>query len=73
MRHRRLEDLQDEILENPNELFIRSKSNHSAMVSFRGGSSFLIRGDFSGTREECEAEARRVLSRNKPNRGVRTS
>lgn len=67
MRHRRLEDLQDEILENHKEVFIQSNSRHSALVSFKDGRSFLIQGDFSGTPAENEEEARRILSGNEPN------
>ena len=67
MLHSRLQDMLDEMLSNPDEMFVSSNSKHCALVTLRNGSSFLIEGDFSGTPEECEAEARRILSR--PTRG----
>jgi hypothetical protein len=57
----RLQDMYDEMIEHPNEMFIVSNSRHSALVSI-DGSTFLIEGDFSGTPEECEAEARRIIT-----------
>lgn len=63
MRHSRLKDMIDEMLSDPQEMFVSSNSKHCALVSLRDGTSFLIDGDFSGTPEECEAEARRVLRR----------
>lgn len=57
-----LQNMYDEMLDNPNNLFIVSNSRHSALVSTSDGSTFLIEGDFSGTPEECEAEARRIIS-----------
>lgn len=72
MFHSRFQDIQDEVLEHPNNLFIVSNSKHSALVSLRG-STFLIEGDFSGTPEECEAEARAILTNlNKPRTRRRT-
>lgn len=76
MLHGRLQDMLDEMLDNPNELFIESNSRHSALVSLRDGRSFLIQGDFSGTPAQCEAEARRILretnTRNRKSRRVRS-
>ena len=62
MVHSTLHNMYDEMLDNPNNLFIVSNSRHSALVSTSDGSTFLIEGDFSGTPEECEAEARRIIS-----------
>jgi hypothetical protein len=62
MLHSRLQDMLDEMLSDPDELFIASKSRRSALISLRDGTTFFIEGDFSGTQEECEAEARRILS-----------
>ncbi len=61
MLHSRLQDMLDEMLSNPDELFIASKSRRSALIALKDGSTFLIEGDFSGTQAECEAEARRIL------------
>ena len=49
----------DEMIDHPNEMFIVSNSKHAALISVNG-STFLIEGDFSGTPEEREAEARRI-------------
>lgn len=61
MLHSRLQDMLDEMLSDPDELFISSNSRRSALISLRNGQTFLIEGDFSGTPEQCEAEARRIL------------
>lgn len=61
MLHSRLQDMLDEMLSDPDELFIASNSRRSALISLRNGQTFLIEGDFSGTPEQCEAEARRIL------------
>lgn len=61
MLHSRLQDMLDEMLSDPDELFIASKSRRSALIALKDGTTFLIEGDFSGTQEECEAEARRIL------------
>lgn len=68
MLHSRLKDMIDEMLSDPQEMFVASNSKHCALVSLKDGTSFLIEGDFSGTPEECEAEARRVLRRSQPSR-----
>jgi len=51
----------DEMLSDPDELFIASNSRRAALIALRNGQTFLIEGDFSGTQEQCEAEARRIL------------
>lgn len=61
MLHSRLQDMLDEMLSDPDELFIASNSRRSALISLRDGTTFFIEGDFSGTQDECEAEARRIL------------
>ena len=61
MHYNTLDHMYDEMLEHPDKLFIVSNSKHSALVSVKG-STFLIKGDFSGTPEECEAEARRIIN-----------
>jgi len=63
MLHSRLSNMLDEMLDDPNEMFISSNSKHCALVTLGDGNSFLIEGDFSGTPKECEAEARRILNR----------
>ena len=62
MVHSTLHDMYDEMIEHPNDMFIVSNSKHSALVSTSDGSTFLIRGDFTGTPEECEAEARKIIA-----------
>jgi hypothetical protein len=69
MVHSKLQDMYDEMLENPDELFVVSNSKHSALISL-DGSTFLIEGDFSGTPEQCEAEARRIIAQS--SRGARS-
>jgi len=60
MHYNTLDHMYDEMLEHPDESFIVSNSRHAALVSVNG-STFFIEGDFSGTPEECEAEARRII------------
>jgi hypothetical protein len=67
MVHSRLQDMYDEMIEHPNQLFIVSNSKHAALVSVKG-STFLLEGDFSGTPEECEAEARRIIENSQSRR-----
>lgn len=62
MRHRSLREMLDEMLEDPDELFITSQSRRCALIALRDGTTLFLEGDFSGTPEECEAEARRMLS-----------
>ena len=68
MLHSRLQDMLDEMLSDPREMFIASNSKHCALITLKDGTTFLIQGDFSGTPEECEAEARRILRRDRPAR-----
>jgi hypothetical protein len=68
MHHGRLQDLLDEMLEDPHESFIASNSKRAALITLKDGSTFLIEGDFSGTDAENEAEARRVLRSTTPRR-----
>jgi hypothetical protein len=60
MFHSTLENMLYDRLDHPGELFIASKSKRCALIVLKGA-SYLIRGDFTGTPEECEAEARRIL------------
>jgi len=61
MHHGTLQDMLDEMLENPDELFISSNSKHCALFSTSDGAFLFLEGDFSGTPEECEAEVRRIM------------
>jgi hypothetical protein len=64
MRHsnmQELQDMMDEMLFAPDELFISSNSKHCALFSSADGAFFFLEGDFSGTPEECEAEVRRIM------------
>lgn len=61
MRHGKFVDMQDEMFIDPNNLFLVSNSKHAALVSNDEGRTMLLRGDFSGTPEENEAEMRRIL------------
>jgi hypothetical protein len=65
MIHRNFREMLDEMLEDPDELFITSNSRHCALVSLRDGTTlFFVEGDFSGTPEENEAKVRRILNQN---------
>ena len=70
MIHRRLKDMLDEMLEDPDELFIQSNSKHCALIALKDGTTFFIEGDFSGTQDQCEAEARRILNGLKTNKEI---
>lgn len=61
MLHSTLDDMLDDMLANPDELFISSNSKHCALYSTADGAFLFLEGDFSGTPEECEAEVRRLL------------
>jgi len=61
MFHGDLDDILDELEGQHEEMFIASISRHAALITQKNGSAFLISGDFSGTPEENEAEARRIL------------
>lgn len=73
MLHGDLDDILDELDGEHEEMFISSVSKHAALITQRDGSSFLISGDFSGTPEENEAEARRILRGVKRDRRRRRS
>jgi len=62
MHHSTLKDMLDEMLENPDELFISSNSKHCALYSTDDGAFLFLDGDFSGTPAQCEAEVRRIMS-----------
>jgi len=64
MIHRSLREMLDEMLNDPDELFITSASKHAALISLKDGTTLLLQGDFSGTPEENEATARRLLESN---------
>lgn len=67
MLHRSLREMLDEMLNDPDELFISSNSKHYALIALRDGTTLFLEGDFSGTPEECEAEVRRILRDAKQN------
>lgn len=62
MIHSDLAHMLDELLANPDELFISSNSKHCAMYSTADGGFLFLEGDFSGTKEECEAEVRKIVN-----------
>lgn len=62
MVHRNLRNMLDEMLNDPEELFITSASRRCALISLKDGTTLFVEGDFSGTDEENEAEARRILN-----------
>lgn len=68
MRHNIMSNMFEELLDDSEEIVISANSKRSALISLPTGSTFLIEGDFSGTPEECKAEARRILSRRSRNR-----
>lgn len=70
MHHGRLQDMLDDMLEYPDELIITSNSKHYALVSLGEDSTYILQGDFSGTPEEREAEARRLLKDVTPRKGA---
>jgi beta-lactamase superfamily II metal-dependent hydrolase len=61
MFHSTLEDMLDDMLAHPNELFVSSNSKQCALYSTADGEFLFLTGDFSGTPEECEAEVRRLM------------
>lgn len=65
MIHSRLQDMLEDMIEHPNDLFIKSNSQRSALVGMPDGSMVFLRGDFSGSDAENEAEARRILNQAK--------
>jgi len=62
MVHRQLREMLDEMLNDPDKVFITSNSRHSALISLEDGTTLFIQGDFSGTDEENEVEVRRILT-----------
>ena len=68
MLHSRLQDMLDEMLENPDDLFVSSNSKHCALVSAPGGAMLLLEGDFSGPPEEYEDEVHRIMKNNRKGR-----
>lgn len=63
MLHTSLRNMLDDMLNDPDELFVTSNSRRSALITLRDGTTMLIEGDFSGTPAQNEAEARRILKR----------
>lgn len=61
MLHITLPNMLDEMLDNPDELFISSNSKHCALYSTDKDAVLFLEGDFSGSPTECEAEVRRQL------------
>ena len=62
MFHSTLQDLLDDMLDHPDEMFISSNSRHCAMFSTSDGGFLFLEGDFTGTPAQCEAEVRRIMS-----------
>jgi hypothetical protein len=62
MHQSSFQDMLDQMLEHPDELFISSNSKHCALFSTGDGAFLFLQGDFSGTPEECEAEVRRIMA-----------
>lgn len=65
MLHSTLQDMLDEMLANPDELFVSSNSKQCALFSTKDGAFLFLEGDFSGTPKECEAEVRRIMRNQK--------
>lgn len=61
MRHSTLQNMLDELMEDPEEIIISSNSKHAVLYG-NGDKTLILTGDFSGTPEECEAEVRRILN-----------
>lgn len=62
MRHTTLSGMYEALLENPEEILVSSNSKHCALYGTSDGNMWFLGGDFSGTKEECEAEARRIMN-----------
>lgn len=62
MIHSDLAHMLDELMANPDELFISSNSKHCALYSTQDGGFLFLEGDFSGSEEECETEVRRIMN-----------
>jgi hypothetical protein len=62
MLHSTFQDMLDEMLAHPDEMFISSNSKHCALFSTDDTAFLFLDGDFSGTPAECEAEIRRIMN-----------
>lgn len=61
MIHSTLQNMLDEMLANPDEMFISSNSKHCALFSTKEVAFLFLEGDFSGSPAQCEAEVRRIM------------
>lgn len=61
MIHSTQPNMLDDMLANPDEIIVSSNSRHCALYSTSKDAVLFLEGDFSGTPEECEVEARRIL------------
>jgi hypothetical protein len=62
MQHCTLQDMLDELLEDPEEILVTAKSKRCALYGrLTEAEMHLLTGDFSGTIKEREIEARRIL------------
>ena len=56
------QEMLDDMLEHPDELFISSNDRHCALYSTQDGAFLFLQGDFSGSFADCEAEVRRIMN-----------
>lgn len=49
----------DEMLNDPDELIVESKSKHAALYSTPNGDAVLMSGDLSGPQEEMDVKVQR--------------
>jgi hypothetical protein len=61
MRHNTFQNRWEEHLDHSEEVLIHSRSKRYALYTSTDGSTWFLGGDFSGTKEECEAEVRRIM------------
>jgi hypothetical protein len=61
MLHSTLHNMLDEMLANPDEIFVSSNSKHCALYSTDKDAILFLEGDFSGSPQDCEAEVRRLM------------
>ena len=61
MRHNSFRNLWEEALDHSDEVLIYSKSKRFALYIDTSGETHFLGGDFTGSPQECEAEARRIL------------
>jgi hypothetical protein len=61
MRHIKLTDLYEALLDTSEDILVAAKSKHHALYHDKKGSAHFLGGDFSGTEEEREAEVRRIM------------